>query len=731
VERASLSKRVFRFGVFELDVQAGELRKHGLRVKLQEQPLQILTMLLERPGEAVTREQLQQKLWAGNTFVDFDHSLNATINKLRAALGDSAENPRFVETLSRRGYRFIAPVIRPGERDVVRSLPANIHSPQSVQWPSRVLQRRTLASGIALGVLACAAAFGVWFGRLHARVSETLVTPIPLTSYPGVQSAPTFSPDGSQVAFCWDGEKQDNTDIYVKLVGPGPPLRLTSNPAEDCRPAWSPDGRSIAFLRRLPGGRAAVLLISALGGAERKLAETPNASWAPAWSPDGRWLVIVDKDSAAEPDALFLLSIESGEKKRLTIPSAQSGDGGPTFSPDGRTLAFIRTASVMSQQLGQFSDVYLLSLSPNLTPAGAPTRLTSDNWNTVGIAWTPNGREIVVSSGRTSNPSLWRVAADGSNRPQRLASLGQGVGYPAISRQGHRLVYAQSSFDKNIWRVELPGPHDKGIPLHPKGAPFITSTRLDAQAQFSPDGNKIAFMSGRLSRRGSYEVWVCDSDGSNAVQLTSLGVEAGTPRWSPDSQRIAFDSNVEGRWEIYVIHVNGGKPRRLTLGPGSSDAPSWSRDGKWIYFVSSRDGRDQLWKIPAEGGEPIEVTRNGGTNGFESSDRKFIYYAKGRYGTSLWKIPMDRGDETQVLESLVQWDGFAVVDGGIYFIPTPAAGAASCSINFLSFASGKIRPVATTDRPADGLTVSPDGRWILYTQLDQNVSELMLVENFR
>ena len=107
---------------------------------------------------------------------------------------------------------------------------------------------------------------------------------------------------------------------------------------------------------------------------------------------------------------------------------------------------------------------------------------------------------------------LWSVAADGSSRPQRLASLGQGIGYPAISRQAHRLVYAQSSFDMNIWRVDLPGPHDKGIPLHPKGAPFITSTRIDTSPQFSPDGTKVAFVSGRLSRLGSYEVWLCDSE---------------------------------------------------------------------------------------------------------------------------------------------------------------------------------------------------------------------------
>jgi len=180
------------------------------------------------------------------------------------------------------------------------------------------------------------------------------------------------------------------------------------------------------------------------------------------------------------------------------------------------------------------------------------------------------------------------------------------------------------------------------------------------------------------------------------------------------------------------MNVNGGKPQRITRTAGNNDAPTWSRNGKWIYFVSNRDGRDQLWKLPAEGGEAIQVTTNGGSNGFESFDGKFIYYAKGRYGTSLWKIPVNGGDETQVLESLVQWNGFVVVDAGIYFIPTPAAGATSSSINFLSFATGKIRPVATTDRPAQGgLTVSPDGRWILYSQLDQAASELMLVENFR
>src|SRR5207245_9624244 len=138
----------------------------------------------------------------------------------------------------------------------------------------------------------------------------------------------------------------------------------------------------------------------------------------------------------AGPDALFLLSIESGEKKRLFSPPARSGDGGPAFSPDGRTLAFIRTASVLPQWPGQFSDVYLMSLSTNLTPAGPPTRLTFDKQNTFGIAWTAHGREVVVSAGGLYlNHSLWRVAADGSSRPEWLAALGEGVRQPAISSQ--------------------------------------------------------------------------------------------------------------------------------------------------------------------------------------------------------------------------------------------------------------------------------------------------------
>src|SRR5262249_37426670 len=161
----------------------------------------------------------------------------------------------------------------------------------------------------------------------------------------------------------------------------------------------------------------------------------------------------------------------------------------------------------------------------------------------------------------------------------------------------------------------------------------------------------------------------------------SLDAFSGTPRWSPDGERIAFDSDVGGKWAIFVVSSNGGKPKRMTSVAANDDAPSWSRDGKWIYFVSDRNGADQVWKMPAEGGESVQVTKKGGTEAAESSDGKTLYYAKGRFDTGLWKVPVGGGEETQVLGSLVYTGNFAVVDSGIYFSPTQH------SIELFSFAT--------------------------------------------
>ena len=234
------------------------------------------------------------------------------------------------------------------------------------------------------------------------------------------------------------------------------------------------------------------------------------------------------------------------------------------------------------------SDIYLLDLTEDLKPKGEPRRLTFvKHRDSHSPAWTPNGREIIFSSGvRGSATSLWKVPASGSGEPEQLPFSSGDAFWPAISRSGNRLAYQRgAAFDLNIWRLSLSGP---GVAAGPP-ARFIASTRSDASAQYSPDGKRIAFESGRS---GVHGIWISDAEGSNAVELLPQeGAASGTPRWSPDGQRVAFDFNQEGNADIYVIRASGGKPIRLTTDSADDVAPSWSRDGKWVYFASIRTGR--------------------------------------------------------------------------------------------------------------------------------------------
>jgi Tol biopolymer transport system component len=228
---------------------------------------------------------------------------------------------------------------------------------------------------------------------------------------------------------------------------------------------------------------------------------------------------------------------------------------------------------------------------------------------------------------------------------------------------------------------------------------------------------------------------VCDGEGLNAIQLTSLDRKTGTPRWSPDGRHIAFDSRAETHSAIYVINAEGGSPRRITTGTSDDVVPSWSRDGQWIYFVSNRTGDNQVWKSPAEGGESVQVTKKGGFAAFESPDGKSLYYAKGIFAPGIWRVEVTGGEETPVLDQpkAGYWGYWAVVDGGIYFVNTELR--SHPTINFFSFATGRVRQIAAMEKEAaitvSGLAISPDGRWMLYTQVDRDESNIMLVENFR
>jgi Tol biopolymer transport system component/DNA-binding winged helix-turn-helix (wHTH) protein len=740
------SARRLRFGTFEVDSATGELRRSGVRIRLQEQPFRVLLILLERPGDLVTRSELRQRLWSDAEFGDFDQGINVAIKKIRAALGDDSANPRFIETLSRRGYRFIAPVAT--DDPTPPGVPVVAEPSASSPAPSRNWK----AISIVLAVLLAAVVLLIW-RRPHEYAlgvfghrSEFRVAP--MTSSMGYEFAPQFSPDGKQIAYAW-GESKRPPNVYVKVLGAGSPVPLVPAQGNVARgnPVWSPDGRFIACFRavKLPDipvdpkdksglveklmrrnanrpPNLGVYLIPAVGGEERKLFDIHFATDM-VWWPDGKGFLIATRDNVNDPVSLWHYSLDGSERKRLTTPPpAFNGDTIPVFSPDGKLIAFSRNYTSGG------SDIFIIPAE-----GGEPRRITQDAHHLRGITFTADGKELIFSSARQAGArrSLWRISINGGT-PSRLSFGRENADSPVVSRVGNHLAFMQQNESSTIWQFEIPVEGAKAQ----DPTPLITSRQLQVGAQFSPDGSRIIFTS---DRTGSWELWVCAADGSNPKQLTSFGDrQTGTPRWSPDGRLIAFDSRPDKHSDIFVIDSEGGQPRRVTKSDFDSVVPSFSRDGKWIYFSSNASGKWELWKLPLDGSAaPVQLTHSGGFGAWESFDGKTIYYSKWDQ-PGIFAIPVQGGPETLVTTELLPklWGSWALVENGIYLV-RPAQNTDTKElypvISFFDFNSRKMKDLVTpkeTPHPGPALAVSPDRTRILYAQPNDGGSDIMIVDNF-
>jgi Tol biopolymer transport system component/serine/threonine protein kinase len=577
-------------------------------------------------------------------------------------------------------------------------------------WPAIILVVITIAAGIAW----------LYFAKGTLVVSGVAWKMVPFTSSAGIKTTPAFSPDGKELAFTWQSEEDEGTRIYVKLVGAGTPLRLSAGPGEDDSPSWSPDGRFVAFLRHSKDG-SGYFIVPSLGGPERKIADryayVLTSGTSADWLSDGKSLLVADRSSPEDPHlSLILISLENGQRRVVLTPPGPYL-AYPTFSPDGNYVAFLQGAGFLAQEL------YVTRLGTSDV-----RRLTSDKAGIQGLAWTPDSKSIVFSSSRTGWPSLWRIPIKGG-MPATVVATGDEAVHPTIPREGGQLAFVLNRSNVNIWRA--PGP------LAKSGRPtkLIASSRLEFDASFSPDGKKIAFVS---TRSGTMELWLCNGDGSNPLQLTSLAASStGMPRWSPDGKLIAFDSRAEGHSDVFLISAEGGSPRRLTEGSSENDIPSWSRDGKWVYFSSNRSGDWEVWRVSPESGSLVQVTKqasSGSVGGeafmesFESVDAKSLYY---RREDGLWRMPVQGGESIRVLEN-VAFAEWRVFGNGICFLDVKTRPA---QLKLLDLDSGRTTSFGIVDLGAppggEGFDVSPDGRWVLYARVAALNTDIMLVENFR
>jgi Tol biopolymer transport system component len=582
----------------------------------------------------------------------------------------------------------------------------------AIALPVKRDRRRLLAALLALPVLVAAG----WLFVTNAGRKSPAPELVQLTSYSGSEINPCFSPDGSQVAFAWDGEKGDNFDIYVKLVGESNALRLTTAPVSEVWPAWSPDGRRIAFQRNAPGAPA-IWLVSPLGGADQKLADV-QAMGQMSWSPDGKWLAVargISYGDVGNVRGIFLAPVDGGEPRRLTDPKPPAFDFHPSFSPKERLLAYVTCTSEWS------CDVFIQQLNSGYFPQGAPRRITRQGVSILGLAWSPDGGSLIYSGSMSwaMNPRLWRTGISGQQPPERLDFAGFQATDPSVAPGGNRLAFARFATNYDVWRYQIGSAPE----------PFLASSLHEWNPQFSPDGSRIAFTSGRSG--DIIDIWTAAADGSGPVQLTrDVGRGQGTPRWSPDGRLIAFDSlDQDGQSHIYVIDASGGRPRRISSESYSDYVPSWSRDGRWIYFFSNRTGRNETWRIPLSPGAAQQITENGGDAAFESTDGNTLFYMKGMY-SPLFAKPIAGGPERKVV-NFVAARAFEVLEDGIYYIGRPQADR-QYPIQFHQFSTSTSSLLTQVQGPLQqGLSVSPDRKTILFSKSASTGADLMLIENFR
>jgi len=716
----------YQFGIFEVNVESGELRKGGMRVRLIGQPFAILVFLLERAGQVVTREELQQRLWSGDTFVDFDHGVHAAVNRLREALGDSADSPRFIETLPRRGYRFVGAVnTLPAAQSAAKESKPNVILPSMpVQTAIRTHGRTfgRIAAWILLGALSAGVVLFVLLKPGSRSEQVAALTPVPFTALPGLEVTPSFSPDGNQIVFAWTGDPTSGSkgfDLYVKSIGNENLLKLTHHPSQWIIPAWSPDGRQIAF-HRLSGPDSGLYLVPSLGGQERKL-RSINLSYpylGPdngmgmiiTWSSDGKWIAYVD----SAPSTVNLLSMESLESQPIPHAGNCPAEGLPAFSHHGNLLVY--TCQLESGGVG----IYTFAIEDKSSKLIA--KLTDMSLER-GIAWTSDDRRLILASNQSSGGALLELTIE--NGSIRTLPFGQNIEWPAIPQAGDRLAFSQTFSNTNIWRKDLLSPSLPSVRLLP-------STREQTNPQYSPDGKHIAFES---NRGGSPEIWVSDSEGASLVQISNLGNPAtGSPRWSPDSRELVFDSWYSGHPFVLVADITERVPRKLVTNVNEMFQPLWSHDGNWIYFLSVGNKGPRLYRCPSAGGASTLLS-DGPVVGFrESADGNTIYFAQNWSDFDLRKISTHKTGSPSAVDgmpALKDASLWTVSENGIYFVPA----AAPRSIYYFDFSSGKVRPLIAIDRDFNtingGLAVSPDGRSILYSQIDDINSNVILVNHFR
>lgn len=566
------------FGLYEVDLQSGELWKAGFRVKLQSQPFKVLAALIERPGQVVTREELQERLWGKDTVVDFDHSLGTAVNKIREALGDSAENPRFIETLARRGYRFIAPVgpvvsemaaasslpeLLLAEPRVADRLPA-----EGVASPARTQVRKSWPWLVGAGVAVAAAGSGYYFGASTAKVIPPEIRQITHNGHlsPSVDSMENFAAVVTDGVHLYASTLDNGQSVLTAIPVAGGESVPVNVPAEVASPALgdiSADGSRLLLRDHLsPESEQPLWVTPTTGGSALRVGNVlaHDATWMPENAGSGRDAILY-----ANGDDLYVAHL-SGQP-----PTHYASLTGRAFwlrwEPNGRLLRFTIMDPVR----------HTLSLWQMRAGDAKPVRILGDFNDPASECcgtWTSDGKYYVFQSSKGGNNDLWRLKGDSVKSPVRLTDGPLAFESPVAARTGETIYFLGTDSRSELRELTAQGE------LAPVKGFLAAAVRVD----YSHDGKWVAWTDtdGKL--------WRARADGTEKVQVSPDALYTFTARWSPDATRLAIMAREPGKaWHIYVTRSDGSDLKPLLKESRNAGDPSWSPDGQSIAFGRIND----------------------------------------------------------------------------------------------------------------------------------------------
>ncbi len=683
----------FQLGDWLVEPSLNRVRRAGASSALEPRVMHVLTCLAHRPGQVLSRADLMDTVWSGA--VVNEEALTQAISQLRHVFGDDSRNPRYIQTIHKGGYRIVATVRSPAR-------------PESVGTDRRL--HGVLAVAV---VIVVAIALTPFLSRTRSSVSlpPAPLEEIPFTSYEGREICPALSPDGTRVAFSWDGGESGNYDIYVKQRNTENPLRLTDTPKSEFYACWSPDGASLAYAVEEEEGES-IYTLPAIGGPARKILDTPVGFAGLDWSPDGRRLAYSARPDAGRPLRLHLFSFATGQSRELTLPAPGTlGDYRPAFSPDGRRIAFLR---------GDRTNLRDLFWIP--AEGGDVHRLTYSQHSVSGFDWTPDGKSIVFTAGPTHAGGfrMWRLYVE-EGTLQWLPTRADRPTRPSSAIDGPAMVFEEQSVRCDIWVVRLGEMDGEAGP----SSPLIASTLQDYAPQYSPGGSYVSFLS---TRSGSPQVWVSGVDGKNPRQLTEFdNAYIENHHWSYDERYVAFSAAPGSYTSIYVADRETGEVRRVTSSQRHEQCLGWSRDGDWIYGKSERDEAWWVWKMRTDGSGRTDLMQKDVFRMAESRDGRHLLYS--RADTSgVWESLVDGTDEHCVVnepETVVPC-GWRESADGIYFF---CLYDGDLTLRFLDRSTGVASPVISSAYfLAINIDVSPDGRSVICDRLEITGSDLVLVD---